>query len=425
MNTNNEKDNFNISKKANMNKVQYFFYLLIRFKFKVILIRGIYYIMKMVYSNKKVWLFFDRKDAAKDNAEALYEYCITEKKEELKNIKLYFVIDKHYKEEYSRLKNEKKFNVIKFNSLKHKIIFLLSDKILSSQTTYYITNIFYWDKSYYQDLYNFKFIFLQHGVTQSNISGWLNSRSKKIDLIVTVSDKERNSMINIKEYGFSPDIIKTLGFARFDKLYNNKKNAENIILFMPTWRSKLVKNKPNDLYTKIYDNSFKHTDYYKSMDKIIKNEKLLRILKKYNYKIKIQLHPNMMQQSRDFIPNEQILVNDKLEDFSDLITNCKLLITDYSSISFDFAYLEKPVIYYQWDIEEFYNSHTSKEGYFNYKDNGFGSVLYNNDSVIEEIINNIQNDCIMEEKYKVRVEQFFKYIDNNNCDRIYNEIIKL
>ena len=53
-----------------------------------------------------------------------------------------------------------------------------------------------------------------------------------------------------------------------------------------------------------------------------------------------------------------------------------------SSVAFDFAYLGKPVIYAQFDKEEFYEKHDYKAGYFNYERDGFGEVVYDLESTV-------------------------------------------
>ena len=53
---------------------------------------------------------------------------------------------------------------------------------------------------------------------------------------------------------------------------------------------------------------------------------------------------------------------------------------------------------------------------------GFGDVIEEEDLLIENIINLINNDCTMSEKYINRVNSFFKYTDKNNCERVYNWI---
>ena len=54
-----------------------------------------------------------------------------------------------------------------------------------------------------------------------------------------------------------------------------------------------------------------------------------------------------------------------------------------------------------------------------------GKVTYNIEDTIEEIINILNNNCKMEQKYLNRVENFFKYNDSNNCKRIYELIEKI
>ena len=87
--------------------------------------------------------------------------------------------------------------------------------------------------------------------------------------------------------------------------------------------------------------------------------------------------------------------------------------------------MKKPVIYTQFDRDEFFTQHTYTQGYFSYEDDGFGPVCYNYDDTVNEIIKMIENDCKMEEKYIQRVENFYEYHDRNNCKRVYEEILKL
>ena len=111
-------------------------------------------------------------------------------------------------------------------------------------------------------------------------------------------------------------------------------------------------------------------------------------------------------------------------DVQELLINSCLLITDYSSVSFDFAYMEKPVIYYQFDYEKFRKGHY-EEGYFSYLNDGFGPVVDNIDDVIKEIELNIKNAFIIDKKNQMKINDFFTIRDNHNCERIYNEIIKI
>ena len=98
----------------------------------------------------------------------------------------------------------------------------------------------------------------------------------------------------------------------------------------------------------------------------------------------------------------------------------------YSSVFFDFAFLKKPIVYSQFDKEQFFSGeHSYTKGYFSYEDNGFGPVCYDLDTTVEEMIKVIENDCANTEKYISRIEEFYEYFDENSCQRVYEAIRKL
>ena len=84
---------------------------------------------------------------------------------------------------------------------------------------------------------------------------------------------------------------------------------------------------------------------------------------------------------------------------------------------FDFAYLKKPVIYYQPNDDYHHD-----KGYFDYETMGFGKVINDHDTLVRNIKKYIINNCIMEVPYRKRVDSFFKYVDKKNCKRVYDWI---
>ena len=102
-----------------------------------------------------------------------------------------------------------------------------------------------------------------------------------------------------------------------------------------------------------------------------------------------------------------------------------MLVTDYSSVAFDFSYLRKPVVYSQFDKEEFFEGQIFDEGYFSYDNDGMGAVCTDLESTVEEMIGIIENDCKLSEKYRDRADLFFAFNDRGNSERIYNEILEL
>ena len=368
----------------------------------VLMFRLIYLVLYPFYKNRRIWMFMDRRESADDNAEHLYNYAITQKDK----IDKYFTVNED-SSDFKRLSNLK--NLLPFYSFKQRINYLFAEKIISSHPDENILNPFYnKNDTSYAGLINSDKIFLQHGVTKDNVSSWLHKYDKNLSLITTVSDTERDSFLD-EGYNYSPEIIQTLGFARFDNL-NKKENLSKQIVIMPSWRENLYEMTPNYI---------KESEYFKHINSLINNDQLIEICKKYGFKIIFKPHPLVYEFIELFDTNDYVTV-DNDSTYQDLFKNSDLLITDYSSVAFDFSYMKKPVIYYQYAKD--YNF---EEGYFKYETMGFGEVIEKENELISLIEEYLKNYCEMKKLYKKRVDTFYKYNDKNNCKRIYDYILKL
>lgn len=382
--------------------------------------RNIYLVLKQ-FKKKELWLISDRLTKADDNGEAFFTYMNTVGKNE--DIDTYFVLDKD-SEDYERLRSIGK--VVSFHSTKHKILSLLCDKIISSQGEDYIFNRFY-DMSYlYKDIqHHQKFIFLQHGVTKDNLSQWLTKANKNISLFVTVTNMEYQSILDYAYY-YDEKQVKCIGFPRYDYLYDNSK-AQNIITFMPTWRAYLVGKIDVKTDSRKLKSGFENSSYCKMYREVFADNRLYQAAEKYHYQIRLMLHPTMPHECIEYFDcNDCIEILDRNTRYRDLFADSKLIITDYSSAVFDFAYLRKPVLYYQQDVDEFFSgNHTYEKGYFDYERDGFGEVEYTAENLINRMIEYMKNGCKLKKVYQDRIEKTFPYNDRENCRRVYEEIIKL
>lgn len=112
-------------------------------------------------------------------------------------------------------------------------------------------------------------------------------------------------------------------------------------------------------------------------------------------------------------------------DYVDALRRGSMMITDYSGVGFDFAYMKKPIIYTQFDSDNIFDKHYYKKGYFDYIEDGFGDITHDYDSSIDAIIKMIESGCKMPKKYQNRVDKFFDYHDHDNSRRIYEAIIDI
>lgn len=377
----------------------------------------VFYIFLSVFlkGGKKIWLISDRSDKAQDNGEAFFRYLC---KNADKNIKPIFVINKD-SVDAERLKKTGK--VIHYSDFLYPYYFLASDKIISSSGGEYAINPFGpVNRRYLTDLMKFDYVFLQHGVIMNDLSAWLHKFNKNISMFVTSTNKEYNSIANTN-YLYTADEVKLTGLARFDELENM---AEKLVVVLPSWRSS-IKGSYDSETKSVYFDGFKDTDYFKFYNALINNERLLSAMRDKGYKGLFCLHPIHKEQYIDFEANDVFAVNEGFVNYKEVFSKSALMVTDYSSVAFDFAYLRKPIIYAQFDKEEFFAGQIFEEGYFSYEKDGMGPVCNDLESTVDAMVSLVENDCIIEHKYKERVDSLFAYNDKNSCKRIYEEIINL
>ena len=378
--------------------------------------RALYYLMKPF--SKHIWLISDRPNKAGDNGEHFFRYVQSVKH---KGIKPYFVLQRS-SEDYEKMASVGK--VIDFDSVMFRLLTLQSENIISSQASEYVLNPYGGDYKFMSDLYNYNFVFLQHGITKDDISGWLNKTNKNIKLFVTAGKPEYQSILD-GEYFYTEEEVRLTGFPRFDNLTRMSSDVKKKVLIIPTWRKTLSKCVDPKTDTSVYYDGFKDSDFFNFYNGLINNEKLLECMRRKGYEGLFCLHPLFTEQYVDFTENDVFKVNHGYVDYQTQFAQSALLVTDFSSVFFDFGYLKKPVVYSQFDKDEFFKGHSYDEGYFSYEDNGFGPVCRDLESTVDAICKYIENDCNNSDEYIKRIEAFYPFFDDKSCERVYNDTLRL
>ena len=382
--------------KYNFSKV---FFALKKYKF--------FPIFRFLKFKSKYILINDRVSEGNDNGEALFKYISLNDKELAKNT--YYVIDKK-SPKYNELKRIGK--VLKFKSLKHKFIYLNSKVVATS----YIgngANVYnpFSDKEMeiYKDLIHKRIIFLQHGVMMTDFHLMFNRHRMAIDKFVVSTRKEYNRLLNEGYLYDENSLIKTC-LPRYDLLENKCKNK---ILFFATWRKWLKANSEEE---------FLNTTYYKKISSFLQNEEVNLMLKKYNFTIDYVIHAELTKYYDCFkvLENSHInILRSKDIIYSDAFNTCNILITDYSIINFDVGYLKKPILYYQYDLNDFLSNHTNNGSTtFSYEEEGFGEIVYSEKELIKSLEEYLKTKCKIKQKYLNRVNKSFFYLDKNNSKRV-------
>jgi CDP-glycerol glycerophosphotransferase (TagB/SpsB family) len=274
-------------------------------------------------------------------------------------------------------------------------------------------------------MYSQKFVFLQHGVIKDDLSRWLNRFNKNIDIFVVSTQKEYESVLECN-YGYTEKQFKLTGLPRYDYLYDDSNN-KNVITIMPTWRQYLVGNYDLLNDTRVVLDNFDKTAYCLMYKRLFNDSRLFRALKENGYEIQLMLHPAMPRECITYFGiSDEVKILNLNTCYRDIYAMSKMVITDYSSAVFDFAYLKKPILYYQADKDEFFSGkHIYDKGYFDYETDGFGEVAYDVEKLVDLIIEYINNGCVLKEKYLKRINNTFYYHDKNNCARVYEQLLRL
>ena len=397
-----------------INEIKFFIKELIKKKKRVIkpaIIKTLFFLTRPFYKNKNIYVSYDKLYKGGDCGEYIFRYLNDNTKENA-----YYIINKDTYT-YKKLKKDYKNRLLIFGSLKCRIVCLNAKYILStdSEAASFCSFTKYL-RDYIKGYFNAHILHIQHGVTMQHMYHRQQRTFDNHELYFVCSKYERKNLMDPK-YGYDESQLIYTGLARFDGL---KDKSENIILISPTWRVD-VANVAENGKVRPYNKNFKNTNYYKVYNGLINNKKLIDLAKKNNYKIIYIIHPTLITNIDDFDKNEcvEIIPSNKI-DYEDYLTRCKIMVTDYSGIQYDFAYMHKSIVYYHNDdLHPSYNN-----GMMDYENIGFGPISKTEEEVVNEIEKIIKNNGKVSSKYDKRISDFFKFNDYNNCKRVYEEIKK-
>lgn len=373
----------------------------IAYIFYIVLFWVLFPFSNLFLGRKGIWIINERGYDARDNGYHFFKYIVNNHPE----IKCYYAIHKK-SSDYQNVKEFK--NIVEQGSLKHIFLFASAKAKISTQVNGYAPNKYYGmylQKHHLQG----KNIGLKHGIFKNIHKNYFKENSH-LDLIIAGAKPEYEFIRD--NFGFKENEVAYCGLARFDNLHNQQVKKQ--ILVMPTFRIPLVDVSDDDFEKSNYFNKWLNllTDLDESVAESIT--------------IVFYIHAMFQKYAHLFEHKFKRVVVAKFNEYDvqTLLKESSLLITDYSSVYFDFAYMKKPVVFYQFDEEYFEKNHYEK-GYFDYRRDGFGKVSIEECECLDEINRLINNNFEIDKSYLERLKNFFPLHDDKNSERIFNEIKKI
>lgn len=356
----------------------------------------------------KPWMFMDRDVRADDNAEHFYRYVMANHPDQ----EIYYALDRA-SQDWERLDREG-FNLVDFSSPQFGKLLGRCSKFLSSHN--YRRQI----AGLSQDiLNNIDFVFLQHGVTQNDVSTAFNAI--KIDTFVAASDVEAEGIAaDGNGFKLSYREVFSSGFPRHDALVEVRAVEQDCIVIMPTWREYLAGSYAGSGMARTVNDAFLNSQYLREWREVLNSIDLKRLASSQGKNVVFIPHPEIINYLDAFEVPEYIEILQGDGSIQEILRRTAIYITDYSSVAFDAAFMGRPSIYFQFDEVDFYSRHYMR-GYFDYRCHGFGPVVCSREELLDKA-RSLLVDPHFDDEYKERRKQFFPVRDGRNCERLYTEL---
>lgn len=359
-----------------------------------------------------VWILGEREESARDNSTVLFAYL----REKNPDAHIYYVIEKKAS---MRVNVAKWGNVIDHSSLRHRFLFLHAKVLINSYSIKHMIPATWHPGAYMQQAVwrlEAKRVYLKHGVHLSPFA--VKRANGGYDMVCAVGSRELRELERTTGY---TEQLKLTGLARYDRLFKAREEKKDFILFMPTWRRYLVPKLFSGEQEAVAE--YQGSVYEQFVTGLLSHKGLSEFLKRSDLELVVVPHHNMAVHINETHPvAENIRVLPAVNaDIPNLLRDCRALITDYSSVHFDAAYAGAPVIYAQFDAEDFAALHGASS-WFDFRQDGFGPVVRNVNDVASELERYARANFAREDVYESRVVAAFSFSDDRNCERIVRAI---
>ena len=250
---------------------------------------------------------------------------------------------------------------------------------------------------------------------------------KQFDLMTSYSTLY-NELIH-KSMRIDPQRFVITGQPRNDYLFNGesrtalyrllqcKDENKKLIFYMPTFR--VAREVSGTEGNRNWDNPFGFSTF--------NEDELQTFMRDYDLEVIVKLHPNEEARYKDFferLPGFHLITEAALEKENmhsyEVLGAADLLITDYSSVYFDYLLLNKPIVFTPIDLEEYRNS----RGFLlePYEDWTPGPKASTQLELQREIIRSLEDSAYYGEKREKIKDVVHHFQDNKSCERVWQLI---
>jgi CDP-glycerol glycerophosphotransferase (TagB/SpsB family) len=227
----------------------------------------------------------------------------------------------------------------------------------------------------------------------------------RYDLICASSEVVKKCYISA--FRVDENVVKVTGFPRVDKLIQNRhKETSNLLrgIYLPTHRGE-----GDNVFSEKFSRILEGIDQgLNSCLGVTLDLKMHHYFRKENYSLK----------NINFVKEEMIG-----GDIYNILADYDFLVTDYSSIFFDYLVLDRPIIFFPFDLSEYLRK--DRQLYFDYDSIAAGPKVIS----VKELLDEFQSLRSGVDRFSLKrrelMSEFNSYLDGNNCERVLDEMLKI
>ena len=381
------------------------------FRLKELTAFAAYYLLKPYWDSRHIQLVYEKFCMmAQDNGYYFFKYCMDHEEEKRQKNHIYYVITKDAPDR--KKLDAYQSHLVDFMSIRHMIYMIAAELLVSTDTRNHLYAMRQRGSILKRYLRKKPLVFLQHGVTALKKVDFFYGKGKSgsCNLFVVTSDFEKKIVEDY--FGYAEDEIVNSGFARWDVL-EDKSEGLREILIMPTWRAWLEN---------VTLEEFKESDYFHNYMELLNSPRFHSFLEKNDLLANFYLHSKFREFIQDFsVESDRIrLIVFGEEPANELMMRCKMLVTDYSSVCWDVFYLDKPVVFFQFDRDKYMEAHGS---YLDMDRELFGDCAQDVDGLLTYMERCADDHFVVRPEYEKMQKSFYKYFDDQNSRRICDAIV--
>lgn len=363
------------------------------------------------------WLLMDRAHLANDNAEHLFRHI----RRHRPDINAWFVVERNTPAWNRLVSSALSDRLLALGSWEWKLALLTCVHAASSQldigtvTPPRVTRL---------RERPVRYAYLRHGFSTRDQSAWLNPAP--IDLLVTSSALEREAILRDgSPYLLTGKEVRLTGMPRLDRLLELGRAVSprhrDLLLVAPTWRESLTRNSAHWPMRTDLAPGAAGSAWVREWSALLNSPRLAAVAQRHALRIAYLPHPLMASATPALDLDDSVLVlgYDGV-DVQRVFARTALFVTDYSSVAFDLGYIDRPVVYFQFDQADVAGGrvHLHRPGWFDDRRDGLGPVTENLDAALDAIARVADGGLLMEERYLQRVQSLFPQRDGGCSARV-------